>query len=137
MRMTPLLALLLSLTAVGFSSHASADEINCAEVQLDSFLTSTGKLGVMMPMPTEGTESHFVEVGPGECFYEGALSIMRETCSGFGSSASKDEPAGPVLSRGATGLQPEAASQEELLQTISRLQRRVRFLRQQLHRYER
>lgn len=133
MRFSPFIVA-TAAAALAAIQTAAADEIMCAEIQLDSYITSTGEIGVLMPGPIDEEPVRQI-VQPGECFYDGALQAMRSTCAALGETVSPTEP-GDYPSIGLP-VPDVAASPAELRARVSQLRKRVRTLRQRLHRLSR
>lgn len=140
-------ALLPSLLVASAVQLARADEINCAEVELDSFMTSTGQVGVLLPTGDDGAPE-YATVQPGECFYDGALRRLKEMCSGFPDPGSSDPGGGdisiwdevPQMDDSSTtftprfGDAPKANTVRQMRESITKLKRQVRILRRKLYR---
>jgi hypothetical protein len=112
----------------------SADEINCAQIQLDAFLTSSGQIGVQAPTYQGGTDVLFTPVEPGQCFYEGAVESMKASCV----SLFEEHPDNPLDGSTKTVALPSGPNcPQELEVAVSKLRKRVRTLRRKLYRRER
>ena len=126
---------------------AHADEIVCAEIQLDSFITSTGHVGVLFPTGIDGSPE-YSEVQPGECFYDGALRKLKDMCSGFidpsdgdpGDSGLPDWEEIPQMEDSSNvytpmfGDAPKVDTVQNMRASIAKLKRQVRILRRKLYR---
>lgn len=140
-------ALVLSLLATSAVQLARADEINCAEIELDSFMTSAGQVGVLLPAGEDGSPE-YATVHPGECFYDGALRRLKDMCWGF-SDPGSSEPGGgefpiweevPQMEDSSTIFTPrfgdaaKASTVKQMRESITKLKRQVRILRRKLYR---
>ena len=131
------------LATILFAPNAALSEsFYCARILHESFISSTGKLGVFLPSMV-GENPRYVEVEPGECFYDEAMRDMRSMCAILNELPEGQIPPGaedPSF-EGPIDLNDPADweardsldSIQKLKDSVAKLKKRVRTLRRKLH----